>query len=327
MSFLSDVDEILANAQGQSLEEVHRLLRHYPVRVVQAAIARRALAAGGVGGVGPAGPQGEQGPQGEPGPQGPKGDDGDEGQQGPPGPPGEVGPTGLSGDQGAPGPTGQQGPKGDTGDTGATGPQGPKGDTGNTGPQGPEGQQGASGSQGIPGPQGDVGPQGPEGPAGPQGDAGPQGETGAQGPAGSVAAAWPVGSVFLSVVSTNPGTLLGFGTWSQIAGGRMLVGQTGGDADFDTAEETGGAKTVTLTSNEMPSHTHVQNAHSHTMRHFPTATGSSTGNTIDTSMSGTQTNSTLTTADATAVNQNTGGGAAHNNLPPYLVVYVWKRTA
>lgn len=43
----------------------------------------------------------------------------------------------------------------------------------------------------------------------------------------SLAAAWPIGSVFLSVVSTNPGTLLGFGTWSQVAGGLYLVGQTG----------------------------------------------------------------------------------------------------
>jgi len=58
------------------------------------------------------------------------------------------------------------------------------------------------------------------------------------------AAAWPIGSVFISVVSTNPATLLGFGTWSAFATGRTLVGLDGGQTEFDTVEETGGAKTV-----------------------------------------------------------------------------------
>ena len=75
---------------------------------------------------------------------------------------------------------------------------------------------------------------------------------------------WPVGSVFTAVVATNPATLLGFGTWSQIAGGRVLIGQTDGDADFNVAKETGGAKTHTLTTAELATHTHIQNAHNHT---------------------------------------------------------------
>lgn len=61
--------------------------------------------------------------------------------------------------------------------------------------------------------------------------------------AGSAAAAWPVGSIFFSAVSTNPATLLGFGTWSAIGAGRVLIGIDAGDVDFDTLGETGGAKT------------------------------------------------------------------------------------
>lgn len=60
--------------------------------------------------------------------------------------------------------------------------------------------------------------------------------------------AFPVGSVFIAVVSTNPATLLGYGTWAAFAAGRVLVGIDAGDADFDVAEETGGAKTKAVSA-------------------------------------------------------------------------------
>ena len=124
--------------------------------------------------------------------------------------------------------------------------------------------------------------------------------------------AWPIGSVFTSVVSTNPATLLGFGTWSAFGAGKVLVGLDSGDTDFDTAEETGGAKTHTLTTAEMPAHVHEELA--------PTSASSGAlkfG--IDTNASGSQA-AGLNTA-------STGGGGAHNNLQPYIVVYFFKRTA
>ena len=123
---------------------------------------------------------------------------------------------------------------------------------------------------------------------------------------------WPVGSVFISVVSTSPATLLGGGTWSQIAAGRVLVGIDSGDTDFDAAEETGGAKTVTLDETMIPAHTHVENAPS-------SASGGALKFAVDTNASGTQ-DSGLSTA-------STGGGGAHANVQPYFVVYMWKRTA
>ena len=149
----------------------------------------------------------------------------------------------------------------------------------------------------------------------------------------SVAAAWPVGSVFTSVVSTNPATLLGFGTWAAFAAGRVLVGIDAGQTEFDVVKETGGVKTVTLTAAQsgLPQHTHTQDAHSHNIAHVRDATtGGATTNiakTVDTSSTaGTSTS----TATATAVNQNAGPTAAaeaHTNLQPYIVVYFWERTA
>ncbi|MBI3936931.1 MAG: hypothetical protein HY323_08135 [Betaproteobacteria bacterium] len=126
--------------------------------------------------------------------------------------------------------------------------------------------------------------------------------------------AFPIDAVFLAVVSTNPATLLGYGTWSQIAGGRVLVGQTGGDTDFDTAEETGGEKTHTLVTAELPVHNHQ------IRRERSATTGSATTQIARTA-------DTTSTVDEAVFSENTGSGTAHQNMPPYFVVYIWKRTA
>lgn len=67
--------------------------------------------------------------------------------------------------------------------------------------------------------------------------------------------AWPVNSIYISMVATNPGPLLG-GTWSRFAVGRMLVGVNEGDALWDFEGKTGGNRTHTITTSEMPSHNH-----------------------------------------------------------------------
>ncbi len=222
------------------------------------------------------------------------------------------------GSQGPPGPEGPQGVAGPPGAQGAAGADGEDGATGATGPAGQNGAAGAQGQQGI---------QGIQGPAG------------ANGTSPTLASVFPVGSVVTLTVATNPATLYGFGTWAAFAAGRCLIGDGGGFS----AGQTGGAATHTLTTPEIPSHNHVQDAHTHTQNahtHAAQIQGNTTGTTTGTNVMGSAAtggsarNAAIQPANATAVNQNatatnqaTGGGLAHNNMQPYLVVYFWTRTA
>lgn len=97
-----------------------------------------------------------------------------------------------------------------------------------------------------------------------------------------------------------------------------------------TAGNTGGEATHTLTVSEMPSHTHKENVNGNgadlwagsygSMSSLPNSGGSISGYAVNSLV--------WTSASATYVyTGSTGGSAAHNNMPPYLVVYVWKRTA
>lgn len=126
---------------------------------------------------------------------------------------------------------------------------------------------------------------------------------------GATAPEWnsifPVGSIYMAVVSTNPSSFFG-GTWTAFGAGRTVVGIDAGQTEFDTVEETGGAKTHTLTTTEIPSHTHSVGFES-----IANAGGSS----------GSRAWAGSSTSGAA------GGGGAHNNLQPYIVVYMWKRTA
>jgi hypothetical protein len=143
---------------------------------------------------------------------------------------------------------------------------------------------------------------------------------------------YPVGSIYINTIATSPAVLFNFGTWVAFGVGRVMVGLDSGDAQFDTLEETGGALTHTLTRPEMPGHTHIQDPHTHpTIQVQGSATPAITGTHIVTSVA-TGGASRATTAPelanaATAVNQSSGGGLPHNNVQPYIVVNMWKRTA
>ena len=144
---------------------------------------------------------------------------------------------------------------------------------------------------------------------------------------------YPVGSIYISVNNINPGTIFG-GTWEQIKD-RFLLGA----GNSYSAGATGGEATHKLTVNEMPSHTHTQNAHYHAGLSYASPDGGGNTLVVSTYYDGSgcielgwsrsntgQPFDNVCTKYATATNKNTGGSQAHNNMPPYLVVYIWKRT-
>ena len=131
---------------------------------------------------------------------------------------------------------------------------------------------------------------------------------------------YPVGSVYLNATnSTNPSTLLGFGTWVAFGAGRVPVGIDPSQSGFDVAEETGGANTHTLTTAQIPSHRHVGGFcdNSSNAISFGSVSGSASSSLQTSSNDG----------DRNPYTSYEGGGQAHNNLQPYIVVYMWKRTA
>jgi hypothetical protein len=135
--------------------------------------------------------------------------------------------------------------------------------------------------------------------------------------AGAIAAAYPVGSIYMNASSsTNPNTLLGFGTWSSFGDGRVLLGEGGGYANGST----GGATTAahTLTTAEMPAHNHINGNYDRLLQY----TGSHTGDGFDSS-------SGEVDSLHSAVIQSAGGGGSHSHstLQPYITVHMWKRTA
>jgi hypothetical protein len=167
----------------------------------------------------------------------------------------------------------------------------------------------------------------------------------------AMAALYPVGSIYTNATnSTNPGTLLGFGTWTAFGAGRVMVGFDSTDALFDSAEETGGSKDAVVVSHTHTASTNSTGAHQHYVAGSTYSGGnagaleSNANNTLKVgdNLGGNQNQynlqSTTSTADKGLTNSagahshtvsvdSTGSSATNANIQPYITVYMWKRTA
>jgi hypothetical protein len=148
----------------------------------------------------------------------------------------------------------------------------------------------------------------------------------------ALSAMYPVGSIYTNAaVSTNPATLLGFGTWSAFAAGRVMVGLDAGNAAFDTAQETGGSADAIVVSHTHSASSSVSDpGHSHSIT---MASSQNTNNQVPSQLSTNQTpreantNSADTGISVSTTISSTGSSGTNANLPPYIVVYMWRRTA
>ena len=131
---------------------------------------------------------------------------------------------------------------------------------------------------------------------------------------------YPVGSIYMSVNPTDPSLLFG-GTWERIQDTFLLAA-----GSTYAAGDTGGEATHTLTTNEMPSHSHFQQHQSDTSYVGIHVKNYNTGGSIQGVQPANGSRRNNIADPSTRVSTvATGGGGAHNNMPPYIAVYVWKR--
>jgi hypothetical protein len=152
----------------------------------------------------------------------------------------------------------------------------------------------------------------------------------------ALSAIYPVGSIYTNAaVSTNPATLLGFGTWTAFGSGKVLVGVDTGDTAFDTLGETGGSKDAVTVA-----HTHTYSGttggmsanetHTHTLDIQSYIVDASVGGNGFTQFGGSRTTSSANLAHThsySGTTASTGSSGTNANLQPYITVYMWQRTA
>lgn len=177
---------------------------------------------------------------------------------------------------------------------------------------------------------------------------------------------YPIGSIYMSVNNVSPATFLG-GTWEVWGSGKVPVGVNTSETEFNSVEKTGGAKTITLTTSQMPKHTHTLTP-SGTISTTNNLTGEFWNMMVQSSKQSMSANGIFTASvhdsnipvakggtsylskadgetnedkDAVSIDANhnhtftgnqgttseSGSGSAHNNLQPYITCYMWKRVS
>ena len=145
----------------------------------------------------------------------------------------------------------------------------------------------------------------------------------------AIALLYPVGSIYTNATnSTNPGTLLGFGTWTAFGAGRVMVGFDSGNALFDVAEETGGsADAITVSHTHTATSTVTDPTHNHSYTQpSPGTFVQNINGTGQGAVVGTTGSASTGISVATSIS-TTGSSGTNANYQPYITVYIWKRTA
>jgi hypothetical protein len=141
---------------------------------------------------------------------------------------------------------------------------------------------------------------------------------------------FPVGAIYSATVSTNPATLLGFGTWTAFGAGRVLIGAgTGGGATY-TAGSTGGSKdAITVSHTHTATTTSTDSGHNHFIGNTGSGIGNAGGGNASVIGAAQTVATTTNTANITSTTTiaSAGSSGTDANLPPYVVVYMWQRTA
>jgi hypothetical protein len=143
--------------------------------------------------------------------------------------------------------------------------------------------------------------------------------------------AYPVGSVYVNATnSTNPATLLGFGTWVSFGAGRVPVGYDASNSNFNAAEKTGGsADAIVVAHTHLATSTVTDPGHNHTYSNSNFASGVTSGYAYsgNTYNSDNAVNSNVTGISVSTSIASSGTSGTNANLQPYITVYMWKRTA